>query len=319
MLVRHGRPDGTWGRDPDPGLDALGHEQAEAVADALAPLGPLPVVVSPLRRTRETATPLLAAGRSNPWSSPRSASSTAPADPRPDHATWLRTLMAGTGAEHPAVMDTVPRPRPRGDSCASCRHRRRHALPRDQRGGRRGHRRRPHRVLCARTLLAHRRRSRRRRWAAPGGARRRRAARRTRLTRCSRVRHLAGARCYVPAAPTTDPGGRRDAWRRARHLLQERVRVSVALVARRRRHHVDRAALLLQLRAGARVRRDGGRGPQQRDRQAREPRAVVVPLGGARDRRHRAADPGLPGAARTTWTTSSRRRAWRSPSASCSR
>jgi hypothetical protein len=30
---------------------------------------------------------------------------TAPVDPRPDHATWLRSLMAGAGADHAAVMD----------------------------------------------------------------------------------------------------------------------------------------------------------------------------------------------------------------------
>ena len=106
VLVRHGRPDGTWGRDPDPGLDALGHEQARAVADVLAPLGPLPVVVSPLRRTRETAAPLARAvvggtGRR----ARRSASSPRRPIPRPDHATWLRALMAGTGADHAAVMD----------------------------------------------------------------------------------------------------------------------------------------------------------------------------------------------------------------------
>ena len=105
VLVRHGRPDGTWGRDPDPGLDAVGHDQARAAADALAPLGPLPVVVSPLRRTRETAAPLLARWSVVPVVEPAVGELTAPVDPDPDHATWLRTLMAGTGAEHAAVMD----------------------------------------------------------------------------------------------------------------------------------------------------------------------------------------------------------------------
>src|SRR6476619_5094200 len=100
VLVRHGRPDGTWGRDPDPGLDAVGREQAAAVAEVLAPLGPLPVVVSPLRRTRETAAPLLGRWAVEPVVEAAVGELTAPADPRPDHATWLRTLMAGTGAEH---------------------------------------------------------------------------------------------------------------------------------------------------------------------------------------------------------------------------
>ncbi len=57
-LVRHGRPEATFSQAPDAGLDRTGLEQAEAVADRLAPLGPLPIVISPLRRTRETAAPL---------------------------------------------------------------------------------------------------------------------------------------------------------------------------------------------------------------------------------------------------------------------
>jgi broad specificity phosphatase PhoE len=105
VLVRHGQPDGTWGRDPDPGLDATGHAQARAVAEALAPSGPLPVVVSPLRRTLETAAPLAARWAVEPVVEPGVGELAAPPDPHPDHATWLRTLMAGTGAEHPGVME----------------------------------------------------------------------------------------------------------------------------------------------------------------------------------------------------------------------
>jgi broad specificity phosphatase PhoE len=54
-LVRHGQAAAGWGADHDPGLDDVGRAQAAAVAETLAPLGPLPIVVSPLRRTRETA------------------------------------------------------------------------------------------------------------------------------------------------------------------------------------------------------------------------------------------------------------------------
>ena len=57
-LVRHGKAAAGWDQDLDPGLDALGREQAEAMAAALAPRGPLPILVSPMRRTRETARPL---------------------------------------------------------------------------------------------------------------------------------------------------------------------------------------------------------------------------------------------------------------------
>jgi broad specificity phosphatase PhoE len=57
-LVRHGRPTATFSDGRDVGLDPIGVAQAKAVAAGLAPLGPLAVVVSPLRRARETAAPL---------------------------------------------------------------------------------------------------------------------------------------------------------------------------------------------------------------------------------------------------------------------
>src|SRR5256885_1320338 len=57
-LVRHGRSAATYADGNDVGLDPIGVAQAEAVAAGLAPLGPLALVVSPLRRARETAAPL---------------------------------------------------------------------------------------------------------------------------------------------------------------------------------------------------------------------------------------------------------------------
>jgi broad specificity phosphatase PhoE len=55
-LVRHGKAKTTWDdHEPDPGLNAVGQAQAEAKAAELANKGPLPLVTSPLRRTRETA------------------------------------------------------------------------------------------------------------------------------------------------------------------------------------------------------------------------------------------------------------------------
>jgi broad specificity phosphatase PhoE len=56
-LVRHGQPLARYDQDHDPGLDEVGRAQAESAAADLAPLGPLPIVTSPLRRTRETAAP----------------------------------------------------------------------------------------------------------------------------------------------------------------------------------------------------------------------------------------------------------------------
>ena len=58
-LVRHGLAAAGLD-DLDPGLAPLGHEQAAITARALALLSPAParLVVSPLRRTRETAEPI---------------------------------------------------------------------------------------------------------------------------------------------------------------------------------------------------------------------------------------------------------------------
>ncbi|HLG88434.1 MAG TPA: histidine phosphatase family protein [Alphaproteobacteria bacterium] len=57
-LVRHGQAAARFDADRDPGLDDTGRRQAEAMADVLLPRRPLPVLVSPLRRTLETAAAL---------------------------------------------------------------------------------------------------------------------------------------------------------------------------------------------------------------------------------------------------------------------
>jgi broad specificity phosphatase PhoE len=54
-LVRHAEAASGWGEHEDPGLSKAGRAQAEAMADKVAPLGPLPLYTSPLRRARETA------------------------------------------------------------------------------------------------------------------------------------------------------------------------------------------------------------------------------------------------------------------------
>ncbi len=65
-LVRHGKAAASWAEDYDPGLDSVGKLQAKRVAQALAPLGPLEVITSPLSRAQETARPL-----SDIWGCPR--------------------------------------------------------------------------------------------------------------------------------------------------------------------------------------------------------------------------------------------------------
>jgi broad specificity phosphatase PhoE len=59
LLVRHGRAASAWGDAPDPGLDAQGRAQADAVADQLAErTAPVAIRSSPRARARETAAPL---------------------------------------------------------------------------------------------------------------------------------------------------------------------------------------------------------------------------------------------------------------------
>jgi broad specificity phosphatase PhoE len=94
-LVRHGRPAATFAEAEDAGLAPAGLAQAEAVASRLAPSGPLAIVTSPLRRTRETAAPL-----ERLWAR-RAQVNTAVAEiPSPglslvERGEWLRRLMAG--------------------------------------------------------------------------------------------------------------------------------------------------------------------------------------------------------------------------------
>ena len=60
-LVRHGEAAASWAQAPDPGLSALGQEQARAAARALqAKLAAdaVQLISSPLARTLETAAPL---------------------------------------------------------------------------------------------------------------------------------------------------------------------------------------------------------------------------------------------------------------------
>ena len=81
----------------DPGLDETGHAQAHAVSQKLASLGPLPILSSPLKRTRETAVPL-----SKLWKREAVIEEAVAEIPSPkgmtleERVTWLRALMAGS-------------------------------------------------------------------------------------------------------------------------------------------------------------------------------------------------------------------------------
>jgi broad specificity phosphatase PhoE len=101
-LVRHGKAAAAWGDDADPGLDDTGRAQAEAMAASLAPLGPLPVIVSPLRRTRETAAPLERRWGVAAVIEPRVAEVPSPAHELATRSAWLQGVMAGRWPEQDA-------------------------------------------------------------------------------------------------------------------------------------------------------------------------------------------------------------------------
>lgn len=96
-LVRHGKAEAGFGGGLDPGLDALGREQAELVAKRLQPLGPCAILTSPLRRARETALPLARA-----WAREAIVEEAVAEVPSPggmsleQRAAWLRDVMEGS-------------------------------------------------------------------------------------------------------------------------------------------------------------------------------------------------------------------------------
>jgi broad specificity phosphatase PhoE len=97
-LVRHGKAAAAFSEAPDPGLDATGVDQAEAMAERLAPLGPLPIITSPLRRTRETAAPLERRWRFTARIEPAVGEIPSPMDDPAARGEWLRRVMADVGS-----------------------------------------------------------------------------------------------------------------------------------------------------------------------------------------------------------------------------
>jgi broad specificity phosphatase PhoE len=95
-LVRHGKAEAGFGESHDPGLDDVGRAQADVVARELAPRGPLPILTSPLRRTRETAAPLAALWKHEPIIEEAVAEIPSPTDNLQERVAWLRQFMAGS-------------------------------------------------------------------------------------------------------------------------------------------------------------------------------------------------------------------------------
>jgi broad specificity phosphatase PhoE len=95
-MIRHGRAAAGFGESHDPGLDKLGRKQTEEVAQELAPCGPLPILTSPLRRTRETAAPLAKRWNVQPVIEEAVAEIPSPTNNLQERVAWLREFMSGS-------------------------------------------------------------------------------------------------------------------------------------------------------------------------------------------------------------------------------
>lgn len=95
-LVRHGRAEAGFGEASDPGLDERGHKQAEVAAARLAPLGPLAVRSSPLKRAQETAVPLASLWKCEPVIDDAVAEIPSPTLDLAERIEWLRGFMRGS-------------------------------------------------------------------------------------------------------------------------------------------------------------------------------------------------------------------------------
>ncbi len=92
-LIRHGNAAQGFGESMDPGLDALGHDQAAAMSDVMSPKGPLALISSPLQRARETIAPLERSWNVNASIEPRVTEIPSPTKNLEERAAWLRGAM----------------------------------------------------------------------------------------------------------------------------------------------------------------------------------------------------------------------------------
>ena len=98
-LVRHGKAAASWSDSADPGLDDTGRAEAEEAALILAPLGPLPIISSPLARARETAAAVERLWESHARIEPGVAEVPSPDIAFDQRGAWLQKLMQGSWAE----------------------------------------------------------------------------------------------------------------------------------------------------------------------------------------------------------------------------
>jgi len=105
-LVRHGEAAANWDDAMDPGLSEQGKTQAKTLVQHLQQLGPLPILCSPMARTRETAAPLGQFWQQRPLIESRVAELPTPNDVDPNQRLqWLRQIMGASWHDmHPLLL-----------------------------------------------------------------------------------------------------------------------------------------------------------------------------------------------------------------------
>ncbi len=98
-LIRHGDTAAQWADEPDPGLSELGFEQAENMAATISSLGPLPMLMSPLKRTQETASALAKRWQIAPRLEPRVAEIPGPQGSPDERRAWLQETLNSNWSE----------------------------------------------------------------------------------------------------------------------------------------------------------------------------------------------------------------------------
>ena len=104
-LVRHGEAAASWEQSPDPGLSALGHQQARAAAEILHRQLPneVSLLTIPKARARETGEPLALLRQSVLVEHPAFTEVHAPV-PMSARKVWLREFMGQRWSEQPAPL-----------------------------------------------------------------------------------------------------------------------------------------------------------------------------------------------------------------------
>ncbi len=95
-MVRHGEASSTWGKAADPDLSELGHQQALKISEELGPLGPLPILTSPMQRAQQTAAPFEKTWKTHAVIEPAITEIPTPDLGMKQRDGWLKAVMEGT-------------------------------------------------------------------------------------------------------------------------------------------------------------------------------------------------------------------------------